>query len=69
MKSPASPSWPEGKVPVKSPSSGLPTMSVTPGGALGCRRHDDDCVVVRGQLGLGQAAVVERDRDWSWCCS
>ena len=45
-----------GEEPLNSPSSSLPTRSVTPSAAL-----DDDRVVVGRHRGLGQAAVVERD--------
>ncbi len=61
MKSSASPLAPVGKLPVKLPSSELPTRSVTPGPAA-VWAEDDDRVLVRRQLGLGQLAVVERDR-------
>ena len=48
---------PTGTTPVKLPSSALPTRSVTP--AVRCLMTMR--VLVARHLGLGQAAVVERD--------
>ena len=62
MKFWAWPLAPEGNAPVKLPSSELPTRSVTPG-AGAALAQDDDRVLVGRQLGLGQAVVVERDRE------